>query len=662
MNGKSEDPFVTVTTAFSDRDIRVQAFEGTEQLGRPFEYSVELLSEDDALDLEKQLGQPLTVAIVTRNDELRHFSGIVSHVSYTGPKAHRSSYVAVLRPWIWFLNHASDNRIFQNMDVPEILAEVFSGHGFSAKKSLSGSYRKREYCVQYGETDFDFASRLMEEEGIYYFFEHKKDGHDLVLADSPNAHADFPEYKEVQFFPPDAQFSRDEDHIDHWQLEHQVETTKIALDSYNYETPDTNLKAQVESSAKRDHGESGREMYEYGTLYPVQADGETTAKVMVEEQQAAFEVGSGGGDVLGIASGFTFELAGYPREDQNRKYLVVSARFGLQNSDPETGAAGAGASFTCFFRAIPEQTQYRPSRITPKSRVKGPQTAVVVGPSGEEIYTDKYGRVKVQFHWDRKGKNDEKSSCWCRVSTALAGQNFGMIVIPRIGHEVIVDFLEGDPDQPIVVGSVYNDNNKPPYSLPDNMTQSGIKTRSSQKGTPKNFNELRFEDKKDKEEVFLHAETNMKRVVKNNDVLEVGLVKKDKGDQEITIQNDRTVTLNEGNDSLTVTEGDQAVDITAGNQDVNVGKKITIKAGDQLSITVGQAKLVMKKNGQIDIKGMNISVNGTNITLKANASIKAKANAQAEIKGTMTKVEGSGILDLKAGGMAKLKGGITMIG
>ena len=654
MAGSSDDPFVTVSTAFkSEEDIRVQTFEGTEQLGRPYEYTVELLTLDDNLDLEKQLGQPITVCLLTRNGTERYFSGIASHVSYTGPKGHLSSYTAVLRPWLYFLNHASDNRIFQKMTVPDILAEVFKGHGSSAKKSLSGKYRKRDYCVQYGETDFDFASRLMEEEGIYYYFEHKDGNHDLVLADSPSAHSDARGYGKVPFFAPDPQFSREEDHIDHWELQHQVETTRIAVDSYNFETPKTKLEAKAESKEKRDHGQSGKEMYEYGSLYPKGKDGDTLAKVLVEEQQAAYAVGSGGGNVMGISSGFTFELTDYPRDDQNRKYLVVAARFGLQNSDPETAGGGSGASFSCFFRAIPDQIQYRPSRVTPKTRVRGPQTAVVVGPSGEEIYTDEYGRVKVQFHWDRKGKNDEESSCWCRVSTAFAGQTFGMISIPRIGHEVIVDFLEGDPDQPIVVGSVYNDVNKTPYKLPANMTQSGLLSRSSPKGTPKNFNELRFEDKKDKEEVFIHAERDMKRVVKNDDTLEVGLETKDKGDQEITIHNDRTVTLNEGNDSLTVKKG---------NLDIDVKKKITIKAGDQLSITVGQAKLVMKKNGQIDIKGMNITVDGTNVKLAAKAQFKAEGKAQAEVKGTMTKVEGSGILDLKAGGLAKLKGGITMIG
>ena len=614
--------------------------------------------------------QPITVTILTRDGKKRHFSGIASHVSYTGPKGHMSSYTAVLRPWIYFLNHASDNRIFQQMTVPDILADVFKGHGCSAKKSLSGKYRTRDYCVQYGETDFDFASRLMEEEGIYYFFEHKDGNHDLVLSDSPSAHSDFPGYAKVPFFAPDPQFSRDEDHIDHWELQHQVETTRVAVDSYNFETPKTKLDAKSESKEKRDHGESGKEMYEYGALYPKSADGDTLAKVLVEEQQAAYAVGSGGGNVMGISSGFTFELTDYPREDQNRKYLAVSAGFGLQNSDPETSGGGSGASFTCFFRAIPEAVQYRPSRITPKTRVGGPQTAVVVGPSGEEIYTDEYGRVKVQFHWDRKGKNDEKSSCWCRVSTALAGQTFGMISIPRIGHEVMVDFLEGDPDQPIVVGSVYNDVNKTPYKLPDNMTQSGLLSRSTPKGTPKNFNELRFEDKKGKEEVFLHAETNMKRVVKNNDTLEVGLAKKDDGNQEITIHNDRTATLNEGDDTFTVKKGSQKIDVK---------KKIYIQAGDEFKVKVGMSTLTMKKNGEITIKGKDIKIIGSmsvlakggtkaelksdvNVKIEAGVNVDVKAGVQANVKGTMTTVEGSGILDLKAGGMAKLKGGITMIG
>lgn len=662
----TNERIATVSTVLKGADIHIQHMSASEELGRPFRLEVELLCEKNDLKLDDQLGQPLTVAVETRKDK-RYFNGIVSQISFAGMQGHLSRYVAVVRPWIWFLSYSSNNKVFQKKTVPDILAEVFDGHGHSCKKSLTETYRERDYCVQYGESDLDFVSRLMEEEGIYYFFEHKDGKHDLVLADSSNAHGSFANYSAVHYFPPDSG-QREEDHISEWELSHRVETQEFSITSYNYETPKTKLDAN--SRIEQKHGQSGKEQYEYGGLYPKKPDGTRLSKVRIQEQQANYAIATGGGNVRGICCGSVFELKNFPRTDQNKKYLVVGATYELENSDIETGTGSSEASFNCYFSAIDEKIPFRPARTTFRASVRGPQTAVVVGPSGDEIYTDKYGRVKVQFHWDRNGKNDENSSCWVRVSHALAGQNWGMVAIPRIGQEVIVDFLEGDPDQPIITGSVYNDVNMPPYDLPANMTQSGLKSRSSKEGSPKNFNELRFEDKKGEEEVYLHAERNFTRVVENDDKLTVGLETKDKGDQTIEIHNDRTATLNEGNDSLTIKKGDQSVKIDAGSQKVNVKKKINIEAGDEFVVKVGQSKLTMKKNGDITIEGMKLKVTGKNsvkIEGKAKAELKSaqvkiEGQAKTDVKGAMTSVQGSAMLDLKASGMAKLKGGITMIG
>ncbi len=647
------------TSAFGPDDVHVQSMDGSEELGRPFKFTVELRSEKHDLKLDDQLGKELTVSIELPDGKKRHFSGLVSQIAYAGLRLDHYRYIAEVRPWIWFLGFSSDNRIFQEKTVPDILTEIFKEHGQSCKKSLSGSYEKRDYCVQYGETDLNFASRLMEEVGIYYYFEHSKGKHEMVLADAPGAHKDFPGYTEIPYFPPDEINRREQDHIDFWEMRHQVETQVAAVESYNYETPKTDLLKKT--TLKKSHGESGHELYEYGKLYPKAGDTDKASKVRAEEQQAAHQIASGGGDVMGISAGCTFKLTGHDaRPDQNGKYLVISSGYNVVNNEIGMQGGSGGASFHCHFKAIPDQTQFRAQAITPKARVQGPQTAVVVGPSGDEIYTDKYGRIKVQFHWDRLGKKDEKSGCWIRVSTGIAGQKWGMVAIPRVGQEVIVDFLEGDPDQPIVVGSVYNADNMPPYDLPANMTRSGFKSRSTKKGDPKTFNEIRFEDKKGSEEIYVHAERNYTRIVENDDVLKIGLDDKDKGDQTIEIHNDRTVTLKEGNDKL------------------DVKKKIDIKAGDELKITVGQSSLVMKKNGDVTIKGKTLKLDFTmDIKADAKKGVNLKAGVGMDLKAVQVKINGDGTLDLKAGGMttvkgamvdvngsgmAKLKGGVTMIG
>ena len=631
--------------------------EALEELGRPFELEVTLLTTDDIdSNMQSLLGTAMTLAVKLPDDSQRYFHGLVSQLLYEGAHGDRVRYEAVLRPWIWFLRHSSDNRVFQNKSVPDIIKEVFQDHGESAKDSLTGTHQPREYCVQYGETDFDFVTRLMEEEGIYYFFEHSESKHELVLVDAESSHAAFPGYDEVLFFPPGEDIEGRVDHINHWECLYQAESTTVVKQSYNYEAPSTDLEGR--SVVSRSHDQSDGELYEFGTLYEEAAQGENAARIRVEEKQSMHKVVTGGGDVMGACTGYIFELKQAPIDAQNGKYLITSSRVQFQNNDLTAGAGGSGASFSCFFRAIPENTPFRLARITPKGHVRGPQTAVVVGPSGDTIYTDSLGRVKVQFHWDREGGDDENSSCMVRVATAVAGTSWGMVAIPRIGQEVIVDFLEGDPDQPIIVGSVYNETNKPPYDLPDNMTQSGYKSRTTDgtegMGDATTFNELRFEDKLDEEEVFIQAEKNFKRVVKNNDELTVGLEKADEGNQTIEIQNDRTVTLHTGTDSLTVEDGDQVID---------VARKISITAAEEFELVVGPAKITLTQDGTITVEGIKLEINTDAAVEVSSATIKLDGSAMVEVKGGgSTKVEASGILDLKAGGMANLKGSVTMIG
>jgi type VI secretion system secreted protein VgrG len=537
----------------------------------------------------------------------------------------------------------------------------------------------------------------MEEEGIFYYFRHEESKYDLVLADADSSHAPFGPLPEVPYRVPGSESAGLTNFISQLEDSYQVDTGEVTVQSYNFETPSTDLKARTVNNLQKD--KSKGELYEYGSPYGAVKKGEDSSKVRLQQQKARYRLLSGNGPARGVCVGYLFDLTDAPLKNLDQEYLAIGTRIQFQNNELTSGMAGGETPFSCFFRAIPSSTAFRSPAYTPKAIVRGPQTAVVVGPKGDDIFTDKYGRVKIQFHWDRLGKSDEKSSCMVRVSSAIAGSSFGMVSIPRIGQEVIVDFLEGDPDQPIIVGSVYNDENKLPYELPGNMTQSGIKSRSTtgkkDSGKPSNFNELRFEDKKDSEEFFIQAERNFKRVVKNNDELEVGLQSGDSkdgvGDQTIQIHNNRTVTLKdgkEGNDKLTIEKGDRTVKIEKGSDNLNVKKKISFEAGDAFVVKVGQAKLTMKSSGEITIEGINISIKdggdtkidtsmdigikagmnaeiegGMNVDIKAGMNTKVEGGVNAELKGALVaKVDGGLNLDLKGGAMAKLKGGVTMIG
>lgn len=684
----SDDWVATVTTKFSrEKKVHLQHLTGFEELGRPFRYELELIADDMDLSLDAQLGEPVTVKINNVREQ-RFFNGIVHQISFVGVEGNYARYMAHVRPSFWFLKHSSDNRIFQNSSALEIIEQILDANGVAYKLSLNATYRERDYCVQYGETDFDFISRLLEEEGMYYFFDHADGQHDMVIADHPGAHSARSGYEKVKYYPPGE--SRDEDHLSTWELSHQVDTQKFTINSYNYEKSRDSLKAEIELAPGK-HGQDKREQYEYGQLYPKLEDAKQLVEVRIQEQQANYAIASGSGNVLGLSCGYVFELTQFPRSDQNAKHLVIGATYEFENNEIDSGAAARGASFSCFVHVIRDTVPFRPARVTPKALVSGPQTATVVGKNGEEIWTDKFGRVKVQFHWDRQGKKDENTTCWVRVSTALAGENWGFVAIPRIGQEVIVDFLEGDPDQPIITGSVYNDAHMPPYKLPENQTQSGIKTRSSKEGNQNTFNEFRFEDKKGKEEVYLHAERNFRRVVESDEIVEIGLdaAKKGTGNLSVDIYSDRTVLQHEGDDKHTIEKGnqsvtlqkgnqetllekgDQDIKLASGNQSIDVSDKIDIKAGDQLTITVGQSKLVMKKDGTITLQGKDITVKAmkdiglnANMNIKLNAKMKldVKGALAASVKGMKVDVAGDTMLNLKAGALAKLKGGMTMIG
>jgi type VI secretion system secreted protein VgrG len=539
-----------------------------EELGRIGMMELDLLSPNESLVLDDVLGRGMAVELAVSGDQPRYFHGLVAQCSQIGRLGRFARYSARVVPWLWLLTRTSDCRIFQQQSIPDIVKSVFREHGTADfDDSLSGSYSPREYCVQYMETDFDFVSRLMEEEGIYYFFRHEKDKDTLVLCDSVGAHSTAPGYATVPYYPPTDNVVRD-DHVSDWLLSHSMQSGKVSHTDFDFVKPRTSLIAQHATAGT--YPKSDAEVFQYPGGYYSVSDGSRYAQRRLESIQQQHERVAGYGNSRGIAVGALFSLENHPREDQNREYLVVSTTYHLGGSDYESGAAEASAEVTVHFDAIPSQQPYRSLLTTRKSHVPGPQTAMIVGKSGEEIYTDQYGRVKVQFHWDRYGKRDENSSCWVRVSQVWAGKNWGSMHIPRIGDEVVVSFLEGDPDRPLITGRVYNGAEMPVYDLPANQTQSGLKSRSSKGGSPANFNELRFEDKMGAEMLTIHAEKDQEISVEHDEAHSVG--------------NDRTKSV--GHDETTTVTNNRTESV-GNNEQIKIGVNRTENVGSNESITIG---------------------------------------------------------------------------
>ena len=666
---------VTVSNPPGVSALVFRSLRGREELGRLFEFQLELLSENAAIKLPDVVGQNLTVTAEFTDGRKRYFNGDVVQFRQITKKVDRYfCYLATLRPKLWFLGLTSDCKIFQNKSAPDIIKEVLDEHGITdVTRSLSGTYNPREYCVQYNETDLDFISRVMEEEGIYYYFKHENGKHTLVLSDSYSAHSAIAGESELPFREKKAGY--DKDAIYDWDVTQRAASGKYAHTDYDFVKPRADLKSQ--SLINRTHAHAGMEQYAYSPgTYTETADGTAIAKTRVEELQAGWEIISGKTNAFHFAAGNLFTLKDYARADQNREHLLTSAEYDLKMETSTAAGAGAGQQdsnvgvyFDCAFTAIDSQRPFRSACLTPRPMVHGPQTAIVVGKQGEEIWTDQYGRVKVQFYWDRLGEKNENSSCWLRVSQPWAGKGWGAIALPRIGEEVIVEFLSGDPDRPIVTGRVYNAEQKVPYELPTNQTQSGLKTRSTKEGTAETFNELRFEDKKGEEQVYFHAEKNFDRIVENNDTLKVGFEKKDAGDQTIDIYNHRTTTLEKGNDKLTIKEGNRDTEVTKGNQSLAIkegsrtakiktddtlelesgNQTITIKQGNQtIKIEAGKCSIEAAQEMLLKVGESSIKITPSSIELTS-VNIKQTANGQFEASGAQTKVAGSAMLDLDGG-------------
>lgn len=623
--------------------LLMHTLSGREELGRPFEFQLGLLSGSRTPDLDKIVGKNATVRLSTAGAGERYFNGFISRLSVEPVDGRAPRFTATLVPWLWFLTQTADCRVFQEMTAPEIIARVFRDYGFDDfTLKLGEGYPKREYTVQYRETAFDFVSRLMEDEGIYYYFVHEKKRHTMVLCDSPAKHGPYPGYGRLLFHPQTSPLE-DREHVWSWKLEHAIRTRSFATTDYDFSNPGKELRARREAYPTEPIPYLETFDYPGGRVQRVsdsdvgqieRAEVHRVAAIRLEELQTLRRFATGVSDARGIALGHTFALKDDPSPFKVERYLVVRAEFEARNNEYDSDgdrAAGAAPQYRCRFMAIDSNEPFRPARVTPRRVMPGTQTAVVVGPGDQEIWVDEHARVKVHFHWDRHhDRDDERSSCWIRVSQPWAGKRFGAVNIPRIGQEVIVDFLEGDPDRPIIVGRVYNGDSMPNRSNagrktpnPPSMRAAAMMTsfKSNSLGGSGGHNEITMNDSADAEGLFIKAQKDEIHLVGNDRSDTVG------HDETREVVNDRTRKV--GN-----------------NETVEINNNLHIKVGTSITLECGLSKVTMNKAGVITITGTMITVAGM---------------ANVNIAAPITNVAGGVLLTL-TGAFSLMQGVVTRIG
>ncbi len=608
---KQDTRFAELRTPLGKDVLVLVRFDATEGLSELFEYRIEALAAKE-VDLDGILGRPCSVTIKLYGKE-RHFNGIAVEGQWTGVRQEHHVYRLVLRPWLWLCSRTSDCRFFQDKTAPEIIQEVWRDRGFNDfRLALHESYPKldKDFCVQYRETDLAFVSRLMEQHGIYYFFEHTADKHTLVLADSMSSHQAVPGLGQIDFIPLGNSERRDRQHIYHLVSERRFRTGKVELNDYYEMTPNADLKADKKGTAR--YNKSDMEFYDYPGKYKKKSDGEKYAKVVLEAEQALDDRRHTSGNAVNLFPGGTTKLKDHHRSSENKDYLVVRCSHLYVAEHYRSGSGTAEEDYSGNFEFLPKENKvFRAPIVTPKPLIHGIQTAKVVGKAGEEIDVDEHGRIMVEFYWDRK----KKQSCRIRVAEVWASKKWGGQFIPRVGMEVVVEFLEGDPDRPLVTGAVYNGDNKHPYDLPANKTQSGLKSDSSKGGG--GYNQVMFEDKKFGEEINLHAQKDYKLTILDTEVREIG--------QMFTRQtagpNSRKTTLLQGDDDLTIATGNQNVTI-AMNQTSTYGMSHSLTVGMSETNTIGMAQTNTIGMSQTNTIGMSqTTLVGTSVTVIAPVSI-----------------------------------------
>ncbi len=724
---------MSVDTPLGADKLLLEKFRGTEAVSEPFRFYLDVVSPGDTpVEFDKILGQSITVSLMLESGDKRHFNGICRRFVETGmvrgPHMDNPviTYQAELVPEAWTLTRQVNSRLWQEKSVKDILEEVLQGVTTSFK--LQTTYEPRDYCVQYRETDFEFISRLMEEEGIFYFFQHDDGSHTMVIADDKSAHEDISEPAKVIYRRPgdDAEESAESQYrIQIWRKAQELRSGKTTLWDHKFEMTGKNFEASETilpdaqagtiSHKLEVAGNSDWERYDFPGRFAKRFDGITpagseqsdklgkisedntrTAKIRQEQETAPSIRVTGVGNVRTFMAGSKFKLASH--FDANGDWMLTRVEHRATLEGAYTGSRGAVPfRYANAFECMPDAIPFRPQMVQPRPIIEGPQTATVVGTEGKEIFTDKYGRVKVQFHWDREGQEDEKTSCWLRVATLWAGKQWGSVFLPRVGQEVVVAFLDGDPDRPLVVGSVYNDQQMPPYELPDNETISGIKSNSSTGG--EGFNEIRFQDKADEEEIYVHAQKDYNVVVENdknthilND-MQLHVVNDRKelidNDNDVHIGNDHKELvsndfhLHVANDYLELIDndyhqhvkndskelidndfdqaikGDKKVKID-GDQSFEVGGDNKQKTGGDDTVSVGGESVVdasgnitLKSGGTIILDAPTIVLKGSSgVTLVVGGNFVKVSSAGVDIQGSMTKINSGGSPDQGNAGSA----------
>ncbi|EFI5594900.1 type VI secretion system tip protein VgrG [Escherichia coli] len=593
-------------SAVPDGMLLFASLGGTETVGELFTYSIKLKTPDILnldyvspaanLQLKPMVGKDLCVNIELDGGGKRYISGLVTAARVVGHQGRSVVYELRLEPWLKTLTHTSDYKAFQNKNVVNILDEVLDEYPWPVEKRLVENYPTRAWQVQYGETDFDFIQRLMQEWGIYWWFEHNENSHTLVLADAINVHKACADSPLVCYYQKGLKL--DKEFIHTITANESLRSGQWVLNDFDFMKPRSLLKSTVANP--RETGLAEYEHYEWPGDYFTKSEGEMLTRIRMEEQRSPGSRVQGSGNIRTLMTGFTFTLENYPTAEVNREYLLVQTTLFIQDNAQHSGQE-QHFSYSTSFELHPTSEVYRPQRTLSKPHTKGPQSAIVTGPAGQEIWTDKYGRVKVQFGWDRYGKNDENSSCWVRVSYPWAGKGFGMIQIPRIGQEVLVDFKNGDPDLPIIVGRTYNQDTMPPWGLPGAATQSGFYSHTIG-GGPTNANALRFEDKPSGEEVWLHAEKDQRIEVNNNESHWVG------NNRLKVIDKTETAIIGEKR-SLTVQMDDTS--LAGQNKTIQAVQNLRLAAGDSIILSCGKTILQMTSDGIFNITCKNFNITAT---------------------------------------------------
>lgn len=691
---QQQNRLLNLNTVLGDDVLLLTSFTGSEEMGRLFHYQLEMISDDPGIKPQDIVGTPVGWSIELGDNSRRHWHGFVSSLSRGDVDGKdRRNYRVEVVPWLWFLTQTSDCKIFQDTKVPDIIDEVLGEYGFADyEPNFQLEHKDWEYCVQYRETDFNFLSRLMEQEGIFYYFKHSEGAHQMVITDHKDGYYTLPE-SNVDF-PDDIGSRAIDDHLTSWERKFQFVPGKWAQRDYNFKTPTDDLATDTGTVVDLPDV-SNFEIYDYPGEYPDKGVGGGETRLRIEAEETRHDIVSASSMCKSFQVGGRFTVDQHRDKDEQGAEVVITS-IHHAGSEPMAYETGGDGSFMYknSFSCLPSSRVFRTNRSTAKPIISGVQTAIVTGPPGEEIYPDEFGRVKCQFHWDRYGQKDDKSSCWIRVSQVHAGSGFGGIDIPRIDQEVVVSFLEGDPDRPLITGRVYHAQNMPPWDLPANKTQSGYLSRSSKGGGKDHANAIRFEDLKGEEQLWIHAEKNQDIEVENDETHWVGRDRKKQIDRDervgvgrdrtesvghnenIAIGNDRTenvknnesisignnrntdvgkneeVSVGEnrqesvgkdetiqigGNRTETVgkneeiTIGDNRTITIGKNDEVQIGKKFALVAGDEILLQTGKASILMKKNGDIQIKGKNITISGSGkINMKASGNMTLKGSKISE--------------------------------